>query len=47
MAGIHLTAGTGIQDQGHKTPDHHLGEAEDTTNNSHQDTTTPDTRTLR
>ena len=46
MAGTHLTAGTGTQDQGHKTPEHHLGEAEATTSHSHQDITIPDTRTL-
>ena len=38
--------GTGIQDQGHKTPDHHSGEAKDITSHSHQDTTVPDTRKL-
>ena len=41
-----LIAGTGIQDQGHKTPGHHSEEAEATTNHSHQDTATPDIRTL-
>ena len=46
MADTHLTAGTGIQDQGHKTPGHHSGEAEATINHSHQDTATPDIRTL-
>ena len=37
--------GTGIQDQGHKTSEHHSGEAEDITSHLHQDTTIPDTRT--
>ena len=37
MAGTHHTVGTGTQDQGHKTPEHHLGEAEATTSHSHQD----------
>ena len=39
--------GTGMQDQGHKTPEHHSGEVMATTSHSHRDTTTPDTRTLR
>ena len=34
-----------MQDQGHKTPEDHSGEAEATTGHSHQDTTIPDTRT--
>ena len=34
-----------MQDQGHKTPEHHSGEAKATTSHSHQDTTIPDTRT--
>ena len=46
MAGTHLTVGTGIWDQGHKTPEHHSGEAEAITSHSHQDTTIRDTRTL-
>ena len=43
MAGTHLTTGTGIQDQGHKTPEHHSGEGEATTSHSHKDITIPDT----
>ena len=43
----HHTKGTGTQNQGCKTPEHHLGEAEAITSHLHQDTTTPDTRTLR
>ena len=40
-AGTHLTTGTGTQDQGHKTQEHHSGKAKVITSHSHQDTNTP------
>ena len=44
MAGTLHTMDNGCLDPGHKASGHHLGEAEETRDHSHPDTTTPGTR---